>query len=264
MRGQAAAFAFAVLTTLLLLISPSHAAESLTLAFGDVSLELDAESCERTSESGARCRKYSLFISAVSEPTGDSIKRAHKAAAASCSTTERAALAIVTFNGHSFAHVKNSRDICFAALAGDASSLIPMISFHAVDDAQVDLAAEANRVMGTVKIKNDKGPGAIPTALMDEPGARDNTRILVILGIAIGILVSILIARHFVLRHRALREHQLTRKDQIAGLKCVVCKRKIVAENDALPCSDCKQPVHKDCLTKHAIASHGPDAQLYR
>jgi hypothetical protein len=268
MRKTAAAFA---VLPALLLISPAHATMPLTLSGGGIRIDVDASACERTSESSAKCRTFLVsIVTSSTEDAGSAPDRAQQAAAESCSTSELPAEpSITTFNGRRFAQIsvssvsssKNSTEICFAAL-GD-SSLTTVVVFRELGNSgEYLLHADARRVMQTVADKVE--PKAIPTALMDEPGARDTTRILVILAIAIGVLFSILIARHFVLRHRALREHQLTRKDQIAGLKCVVCKRKIVAENDALPCSDCKQPVHKDCLTKHAIAAHGPDAPLYR
>lgn len=54
------------------------------------------------------------------------------------------------------------------------------------------------------------------------------------------------------------------RREQVAGSKCVVCKRKIVSEKSATGCLDCEVTVHKDCLSRHVSAAHGPAPGAYR
>jgi hypothetical protein len=46
------------------------------------------------------------------------------------------------------------------------------------------------------------------------------------------------------------------RGPQMAGRRCVECKKKIVFEGEGVPCTECVEALHADCATRHLASVH--------
>lgn len=206
----------------------------------------------------------------------------HLRASELCGALPSESPAVVTFGDRQFVRVRSpaADQLCF--VTADEKPEITAILFRALDPGMLplthpefvlDLGHEAEAVMAT--LRGAAPPPAAPASAGVRPHADFSSNPTVVVLILTG---GVLLLLAFVKRasiagllgterrratHRAARSPAAGR-EQIAGSKCSVCKRKIVSERSAAACLDCKVNVHMDCLARHVSVSHGPSPGAYR
>lgn len=212
---------------------------------------------------------YSVEIVVRDEP-GSGEERAQRVGRELCGPSKPGDAPLVSFAERRFVRMPSldGRALCF--VTSDERPETATVLFRALDNAllhslhpelEVDLAEEADAVMQTLRAPGAPSPKVTPpTPLRAAPSiGKLYVFILVVIGIA-GLFVLGL----FVAHRRKPRAKRPPTDRQLAGLKCETCKQKIVVERTAMHCPECKLPVHKDCMSRHASAEHGPPAPMYR
>jgi hypothetical protein len=171
---------------------------------------------------------------------------------------------------------KKGPGVCF--VTADDRSEVATVVFLAIDDGgDADAAVEkkADVAMATLQrsapeaIRHDGSPSRGSDALV--------IAFLVIVAGAFGLFVVlkfVFIARLFGFKLGGASERRTEdprgprdpAKDgpQVAGMKCVACKKNIVSDREGMHCPDCDRPIHKECHGKHVTAAHVATPGAYR